>query len=133
MAIKKQFVTVEDLVVYPSVEPTIEVIPTDGYDGAYRYRAKMCTGFDKNLNTSTYVDKTDTIQFVQKNEDGTVIPGWQSEQLALILLDRVKKLNAKYPSEYNEKQIEGLTMYLDACRERIIDRMDRNVMGELKV
>jgi hypothetical protein len=46
-----------------------------------------------------YVDATDTIQFVHKHEDGTVTPGWQSEQLALILLDRVKKLNEKFPCE----------------------------------
>ena len=62
----------------------------------------------------------------------SVIPGWQSEQLALILLDRVKKLNAKYPSDQNSKQIEGLEMYLAACKERIEERINRGVMGELK-
>lgn len=78
------------------------------------------------------MDKTTTLQFVQKNEDGTVIPGLQSEQLALILLDRVKKLNAKFPHPTNEKQIAGLEMYLDACKERVQERIDRGVMGELK-
>lgn len=132
MATKKLFETVENLIVFPSTEPTIEVIPTDGYNGAHRYRAKMSVGFNKKTNSAEYIDKTDTIQFVQKNEDGTMIPGWQSEQLALILLDRVQKLNAKYPSPQNEKQIEGLQMFLDACRERIEDRMNRGVMGDLK-
>lgn len=132
MATRKLFETVENLLVFPSTEPTIEVIPTDGYEGAHRYRAKMSVGFNKDKNEAEYVDKTDTIQFVQKNEDGSIIPGWQSEQFALILLDRVKKLNAKYPSPYNEKQIEGLQMYLDACKERIEDRMNRGVMGDLK-
>lgn len=92
----------------------------------------MCTGYDSKKQTSTYIDKTDTIQFVQKSEDGSVIPGWQSEQLALILLDRVKKLNTKYPSDQNSKQIEGLEMYLAACKERIEERINRGVMGELK-
>lgn len=132
MAATKKFETVENLIVFPSKEATIEVVPTDGYNGAHRYRAKMCVGFNNKKNTAEYVDKTDTIQFVQKNEDGTVIPGWQSEQLALILLDRVMKLNEKYPSPQNEKQIQGLQMYIDACRERIEDRMNRGVMGELK-
>lgn len=54
----------------------VEVIPNDGYEGAHRYRARMCTGYDSKKQTSTYIDKTDTIQFVQKNEDGSVIPGW---------------------------------------------------------
>lgn len=123
MAIKKKFEIIKDLKVFPSNKDTIE---------AHRYRARMCAGFNSKKNTTEYTDKTDTIQFVQKNEDGTVIPGWQSEQLALILLDRVKKLNEKYPSPQNEKQIQGLQMYIDACRERIEDRMNRGVMGELK-
>ena len=79
-----------------------------------------------------YVDATDTIQFVHKHEDGTVTPGWQSEQLALILLDRVKKLNEKFPCEQNAKQVAALEAYLDACKERVEDRINRNVMGDLK-
>lgn len=122
MALKKKYQTIEELLVYPSLEPTIEVIPDDG--------AKMCAGF---VNGKTkYVDATDTIQFVHKHEDGTVTPGWQSEQLALILLDRVKKLNEKFPCEQNAKQVAALEAYLDACKERIDDRLNRNVMGDLK-
>lgn len=132
MPVQKKFQTVKDLVVFPSKEETIEVLPNDGYEGAHRYRAKMSLGYDSKKKKNVYSDKTDTIQFVQKNEDGTIIPGWQSEQLAMILLDRVQKLNAKYPSEYNEKQIEGLQIYLDACRARIENRLNRGVYGELK-
>lgn len=59
MALKKKYQTIEELLVYPSLEPTIEVI---------RYRAQMCAGF---VNGKTkYVDATDTIQFVHKHEDG---------------------------------------------------------------
>ena len=132
MTTTKKFQQVKDLTVYPSLQPTIEVIHTDGYNGAHRYRLQLCTGFDSKKNTHNYVDKTTTIQFVQKNDDGSVTPGLQSEQLALILLDRVKKLNERYPSEQNNKQIEGLTMYLQACKDRIDDRINRGVMGELK-
>lgn len=132
MAVQKKFQVLSDLVVFNSIEPTIEVNPNDGYEGAHRYRAKMCVGFNATENAPEYTDKQDTIQFVQKNEDGTVIPGWQSEQLALILLDRVKKLNARFPSEYNEIQIKGLEMYLDACKARVAERINRGVMGELK-
>ena len=110
MTTTKKFQQVKDLTVYPSLQPTIEVIPTDGYNGAHRYRLQLCTGFDSKKIT----------------------PGLQSEQLALILLDRVKKLNERYPSEQNDKQIEGLTMYLQACKERIDDRINRGVMGELQ-
>lgn len=74
---RKKYVPVKDLVVYPSKTETIEVIPDDGFNGAHRYRARMCAGF---VNGKTkYVDATDTIQFVHKHEDGTITPGWQSE------------------------------------------------------
>lgn len=133
MSIQKKFQTIKDLVVFPSKEETIEVsLNNDDFGGAHRYRAKMSLGYDPKKKKNIYLDKTDTIQFIQKNEDGTIIPGWQSEQLAMILLDRVKKLDARYPSEYNAKQIEGLEIYLDACRARIEDRLGRGVYGELK-
>lgn len=131
MAATKKYQTL-DLTVYPSKEHTIEVITDDGYNGAHRYRAKMCLGFDQKKQTSVYSDKTDTIQFVQKNEDGSIIPGWQSEQLVEIVLDRLVKLNEKFPHPSNEKQMKGLKDYLEACAERINERMGRNVMGELK-
>ena len=71
---RKKYVPVKDLVVYPSKTETIEVIPDDGFNGAHRYRARMCAGF---VNGKTkYVDATDTIQFVHKHEDGTITPGW---------------------------------------------------------
>lgn len=69
---RKKYVPVKDLTVYPSKTETIEVIPDDGFNGAHRYRARMCAGF---VNGKTkYVDATDTIQFVHKHEDGTITP-----------------------------------------------------------
>lgn len=127
---RKKYVQVKDLTVYPSKTETIEVLPDDGFGGAHKYRARMCAGF---VNGKTkYVDATDTIQFVHKKEDGTVIPGWQNEQLVLIMIDRIKKLNEKFPCEQNAKQIAALQDYLDACQECIDDRLERNVMGDLK-
>lgn len=81
---RKKYVQVKDLPVYPSKTETIEVLPDDGFSGAHKYRARMCAGF---VNGKTkYVDATDTIQFVHKKEDGTVIPGWQNEQLVLMTI-----------------------------------------------
>ena len=54
------------------------------------------------------------------------------EQLAYILLDRAIKLNNRFPSPQNEKQIAGLRMFLEGCEERVRDRMNRGVMGDLK-
>lgn len=117
-------------VVYPSEEKTIMVEDDPIYGGAHHYVIKNCKGF--NDGKTEYVDSKHSIQFVQKLEDGTVIPGLQSEQLVLVLLDRAIKLNARFPSIQNETMISGLNIFLQACRDRVEDRMNRGVMGDLK-
>lgn len=119
-----------DAKVFPSEKNTIRVERDINYGGAHKYEVQNCLGFTEG--DSQYHHTVQGIQFVQRNDDGSIIPGLQSEQLALILLDRAKKLNARFPSPFNEKQIAGLQMFLDGCRERVEDRLSRGVMGELK-
>lgn len=119
-----------DAVVYPSDEPTISVVDDATYGGAHCYVIRECLGFDDGK--TQYVETEQVIRFVRKNDDGTMIPGLQSEQLVLALLDRHEKLNARFPSEQNAKMIAGLRMFLEACEERVKNRMERGVMGELK-
>jgi hypothetical protein len=119
-----------DYTVFPSDEKTITVRDDPQYGGAHVYWMNMSTGFTNGK--ADYIDLKQTIWFVQKDDDGTITPGLQSEQLAYVLLDRCKKLNARFPSQFNEKMIAGLQMFLDACQERVQDRIDRGVMGELK-
>lgn len=116
--------------VFPSEQKTIRVENDADYGGAHKYEIDMCLGF--NNGATEYVPLTQTIQFVQKNLDGSMIPGVQSEQLVLVLLDRHRKLNARFPSEQNQQMIDGLEIFLSACKERVQERMDRGVMGELK-
>lgn len=119
-----------DYLVYPSEEKTIHVTPDEEYGGAHHYAIQNCLGF--NDGKTTYVDEAQTIQFVQKNDDGSMTAGVQSEQLAYVLLDRCVKLNARFPSAQNEQMIAGLEMFLKACKDRVQERIDRCVMGELK-
>jgi hypothetical protein len=116
--------------VFPSEEKTISVEDDIIYGGAHKYEIQNSLGF--NNGKAELHDSKQTIQFVQKNDDGIMIPGVQSEQLAFILLDRCKKLNARFPSTHNEKMIIGLEMFLIACQERVEERIARGVMGELK-
>jgi hypothetical protein len=126
---KEQTVPV-DALVFPSEEKTITVKMDADYNGAHQYTFKNCLGFNEG---KTQYDTTEqTIQFVQKNEDGSMIPGLQSEQLVLALIDRHTKLNNRFPSAQNEKMLAGLHMFMDACKERVQERMNRGVMGELK-
>lgn len=119
-----------DAKVYPSDERTISVVDDAIYGGAHCYTIRECLGF--NAGKTQYTETEQIVRFVQKNDDGSVVPGLQSEQLVLALLDRHEKLNARFPSEQNAKMIAGLRMFLEACEERVKNRMERGVMGELK-
>jgi len=120
----------KDLKVFPSDEATIGVYDDVDYGGAHEYKIKECAGFSDGK--TQYVDSYQYIRFVKKEKDGSMTPGLQSEQILLALIDRHKKLNAAYPSKYNEKMLEGMQMAIDAMQERVTDRMNRDVMGELK-
>lgn len=119
-------------VVFPSGEKTIAVDIDPIYGGAHYYLINNCKGFDPEKNDAIYTKNQQSIQFVQKDDDGKVTEGLQSEQLALVLLDRCQKLNARFPSSHNEKQMAGLRMFLEGCEDRVRERMSRGVMGELK-
>lgn len=119
-----------DRTVYPSKEKTVLVENSDEYGGAHSYKMQNSTGFKEGK--AHYVDTYQTVQFVKKESDGTMTPGIQSEQLVIALLDRTQKLNARFPSQQNAKMIQGLEIFLKACRERIEDRITRGVMGDLK-
>lgn len=116
--------------VFPSEEKTISVEDDAVYGGAHYYTARTSLGFDKGV--AVYTEEEQIIPFVFKGDDGVTIAGLQSEQLAYILLDRCVKLNKRFPSEHNAKMIAGLDIFLDACRERVEERINRGVMGELK-
>ena len=117
-------------VVYPSVERTIFSADDPKYGGGHRYQFQESIGFSQGV--AGYVESRQEIRFVKKEEDGTMTPGLQSEQLVIALIDRTQKLNAQYPSEFNNKMIAGLQMFLEACKERVQDRISRDVMGKLE-
>jgi len=119
-----------DYKVFPSEQKTIKVLDDPDYGGAHYYEIQHSTGF--NNGEATYVHEYSSIQFIKKSFDGVITPGVQSEQLAYILLDRAIKLNNRFPSPQNEKQIAGLKMFLEACEERVRDRIERGIMGKLK-
>jgi hypothetical protein len=116
--------------VFPSDQKTIYVEDDPIYGGAHRYSFSNCLGFADGK--TAYATSMQTIQFVQKSDNGEVTPGLQSEQLVLALLDRQKKLNARFPSVHSDKAIKGLELFLEAQKERVEERINRGVMGELK-
>lgn len=121
-----------DAKVFPSKDCTITVKDDATYGGAHEYRIIDSLGFDPATNSAAHANTTQTIRFVHKPDDAPMEAGVQSEQLAYVLLDRCQKLNARFPSDHNAKMIVGLEMFLEACRERVQERLDRGVMGQLK-
>lgn len=120
-----------DAVVYPSEIRTIRKTKDAQYGGgAHSYHILNCHGFHEGH--TRYGGDCQHIQFVHKADDGTITPGLQSEQLVLVLLDRHERLNERFPSDQHEKMKAGLQMFMDACRERVNERLERGVMGDLK-
>jgi hypothetical protein len=119
--------------VYPSTTTTVWASDTDdtyGKDGAHNYSLQNCTGFKDG--ESQYDASWQTLQFVKTEKDGTTTPGLQSEQLIVALMDRHEKMNARFPSEQHAEQMAHLQAFLDLCRQRVDNRMNRGVMGTLQ-
>jgi hypothetical protein len=119
--------------VYPSKDVTVWASDPDntyGEGGAHSYTIQNCTGF-KDGETQ-YDNSWQSIQFVKTELDGSTTPGFQSEQLIITLMDRHEKMNKRFPSEMHAEQMSHLQAFLDLCRKRVDDRVQRNVMGTLQ-
>ena len=121
---------IENGVVYPSTINTIKVVDDTKYGGAHNYILQNSKGY--NNGVAEYDDSTTEINFIQKNDDGSIIPGVQDEQLILVMLDRAKKLNEVYPSKWNSIKIHALNIALNACKGRVKGRIADGIMGQLK-
>lgn len=117
--------------VYPSTEKTILVEKDSDYNGAHKYSFINSIGHQEGEPVYDF-NRMQSVQFVQKNENGTITPGVQSEQLLIALIDRHKKLNAKYPSREGALAITKMEEALMWLEARVKDRTERGVMGELK-
>ena len=118
--------------IFPSKEISVHGASESDYndEAAHSFRVKNCVGF--NNGQTEYVDSHQDIQFVKKLEDGTVIPGMQSEQLLRILIARTQALNNKFPDRRNSIAITHMEEALLQFQERVSERIDRGVMGQLK-
>ena len=117
--------------VFPSIEKTILVAKDEDYGGAHRYSFIDSLGH-QNSEPKYDFKGMQTIQFVQKNTDGSMTPGLQSEQLLIALIDRHKKLNDKFPSREGALAITKMEEALHWLESRVKERTERGVMGDLK-
>ena len=115
--------------VFPSNEKTILVVDDQEYRGAHRYLFINSLG-PQNGQAKYDFESIQTIQFVKKNNDGTMTPGIQSEQLLIALIDRHKKLNNRFPSREGSIAITKMEEALQWLEARVKERTESGVMGD---
>ena len=113
----KNLIPIKELQEGASVE-NVFVSNEDTYGGAHDYHFKKCLGWDKEKGESKFIDETATISFVRKEESG-MVAGIQSEQLIVCLIDRHRKLDAKFPCDENKEFIRCLEEALEWQKSRI--------------
>jgi hypothetical protein len=116
--------------VFPSDKVTVKVREDDVYGGAHFYEFNDCNGF--NNGKVEYTEHTQCIQFIRKEDGGDIVEGVQSEQLLIALIDRHKKLNTRFPSREGALAITKMEEALHWLEARVKERINRDVMGELK-
>lgn len=117
-----------DAAVFPSQERSVFFRNTDR--GCDEYFIHEMIGYDKTSDQPVYGQSRQQIKFVHGRGDGTMNYGLQSEQVVIMLIDRTKKLDKQIPSRHNAKMLQGLEMFLEACKERFDERMKAGVAGK---
>lgn len=120
--------------VYPSNVNTIRVTDVDDqYGGAHIYAINPMVNFDTENKVPVYDKSIGIIPFVKKDpETGEFIPGFQTEQILLMLIDRHLKLSSVFPSDIDEEFISHLSGALNLLEGRVRERTARGVIGKLE-
>lgn len=100
--------------------------------GAHDYKLLPSVGFAQGETKFLANNDITQLNFVRVLPDGNIRPGILNEQLLLVLIDRLTKLNDKYPDKNSEQAIEYLKSALGFLEQRIIERTERGVMGKLE-
>ena len=116
-AIEFKVVGSSDPVVYQ------EIIDEDGSGHDYQI-----PNFYKDIGNDDQV-----IHFYRLNEDGANVPGSTNEVVMRVLIDRLKKLEAKFPCRENSIAITKLEEALMWLHKRTEDRIKRGVEGQHKL
>lgn len=130
---KKEFEIVKAKV-YPSDVNTIRVTDVDNeYGGAHHYIINPMGKYNEEKGEPEYLTGYGEIRFVQKDkESGEFTPGFQTEQILLMLIDRHTKLSKVFSAEIDEEFIGHLQSAVNLLEKRVKDREDRGVMGKLE-
>ena len=73
------------------------------------------------------------LHFYRMNPDGSDVPGTTNEVIIRVLIDRLKKLGAKFPCRENSIAVTKLEEALMWLHQRTEDRVKRGVEGQHKL
>lgn len=76
---------------------------------------------------------TQTLRFVEGPADNRIGDGVTSEEVIMVMIDRVTFLDSQSPSDFNKQAIAGLNQALSALEARTADRTARGVEGKSEV
>lgn len=115
--------------VFPSSKPSISVLVNEN-SREHKYIVAECAGFVDG--ETIYSGTFRTLDFLRADGEGGFIPGFQNEQLLIVLIDRCKKLNAEFPSREGALAITKMEEALFWMEARVKERVARGVMGKLE-
>lgn len=135
--VKSNFISHKDANVFVE-EDTTGLYP----EGCHHYFLTECLGWDNENSKTAFLkagvhgltkDQLQEIVFVSKDPKlNSVSAGVTSEQLLILLMHRHQQMNEAFPSIQNEEFITHLQSALDLLEQRVKDRVNRGVMGDLK-
>jgi len=72
------------------------------------------------------------LSFYEMRDDGTIINGTTNEEVIKVLIDRIRRMNAKFPCRENAVAIGKLREALSWLERRTADREARGVEGKME-
>ncbi len=87
-----------------------------------------------NYHLDMFVDpvKKASLRFYEMRADGTKIDGVTNEEVISVLVDRLRKLNSRFPCRQNSIAIRKLEEALMWLEDRTKNRESRGVEGQHK-
>jgi len=110
-------------------------------EGCHTYYVCDCLGWDSVNNKTDFIvagthdrasPQYQEIRFVQKTITGAVVAGITTEQLLDLIIHRHTQMNSAFPSSQNEEFLAHIASARELLADRVRDRVNRGVMGELK-
>lgn len=110
------------------LQNTVQVAP-DHFGGAHLYRIQ---NFTKRDEQGSWVESetSQTIQFLNRLPDGTTVEGVIDVQVIDVLIDRLVKMNGRFPDPQNNLALAHLYSARACFEQRSKERLENGKLGK---